>query len=381
MSRHSDRAIELVVLSSVHWHFTWQRHHEISSRLARRDYRVTYVEPIPKRWPALREAARVLGRLRGRHEDAGLMRQPVPDGVRLESPTALPDVGTVSRWLNRTLAVPGIASRLASNLRRPRVVLNYLPLAASIELQERLDPDLTIYDCVWDWPHDPYSKRGVVREGDLLAVVDKVFADSPYLFDRMAAAHSDVERVLPAVDYDLYERARAQTSPGERPRLAYFGSVGANTDLALLARLSHEFDLRIIGPMQEDPGDLGEGTEVLGAVPQPELPSLLADADVLVLPYRDAEHSAGVIPAKTFECLATGKPTVAKGLSSLEEFSDLFYLCDDSESFVAAVRDAAAEAPELRQRRLETAQRNTWDRRASQIDGAIRAGLAARGAP
>ena len=45
--------IDLLVLSSVPWHFTWQRHHEVSTRLAERGYRVTYFEPIPKRWPSV----------------------------------------------------------------------------------------------------------------------------------------------------------------------------------------------------------------------------------------------------------------------------------------------------------------------------------------
>jgi glycosyltransferase involved in cell wall biosynthesis len=273
--------------------------------------------------------------------------------------------------------MPRAAKALEVRLSRPLVVLNYLPLAASVDLQRRLAPDLAIYDCVWDWPNDPYSRPGVIREEALLSAVDLVFADSPFLFDRMSALHPTVERVLPAVDYELYEAARRPArAAGERLRCAYFGAVGANIDRALLRRLSHEFSLRIIGPVQEDLGELGRGTEVLGAVPQLELPALLADADVLVLPYGDAEHGRGILPAKTFECLATGKPTVAKGLASLQEFGDLFYLCDDAEAFVTAVRRSVEESPALRDRRLEMARRNTWSQRAAQIDGSIRARLA-----
>jgi hypothetical protein len=262
------------------------------------------------------------------------------------------------------------------------VTLNYLPLAASLALQERLAPDLAIYDCVWDWPNDPYSRPGVMREGSLLAAVDMVFADAPYLYERMRAAHAHVERVLPAVDYDLYAPARLSGAAtggrgsGERARCAYFGAVGANIDRELLSRLSREFRLRVIGPVQERLEDLSPETEVLGPVPQPELPRLLADADVLVLPYREAEHSRGVIPAKTFECLATGKPTVAKGLPSLAELGELFYLADDAEGFIAAVHQAVADAPEGRERRLDAARANTWPHRVAEIDSHIRRRLA-----
>ncbi|MDH3404669.1 MAG: glycosyltransferase [Acidobacteriota bacterium] len=373
--------LDLLIFSSVHWHFTWQRHHEVAAGLARLGYGVTYLEPIPKRWPGPGELGRVLGRLRGRHEDAGLVRQRLPARVRLRAVTAAPDTGPVSRMLNRSLVVPRAARRLGRELGRPLVILNYLPLAASVALQRRLAPDLAIYDCVWDWPNDPYSRPGVVREEELLAAVDLVFADAPYLFERMRAAHDHVERVLPAVDYDLYEPARRRRGSGgaggARLRCAYFGAVGANVDRGLLVRLSHEFRLRVIGPVQERLEGLATETELLGAVPQAQVPELLADADVLVLPYREAGHSRGVVPAKTFECLATGKPTVAKGLPSLAEMGDLFYLAADADGFVAAVERAAAEPSEARERRLEAARRNTWRQRAAEIDGHIRQRLAA----
>jgi glycosyltransferase involved in cell wall biosynthesis len=374
----SDRpAIELVILSSVHWHFTWQRHHEIAARLAALDYKVTYVEPLPKRWPGPAEWRRVRGRLFGRHVAAGLLRQRVPPGVELANALTLPDVGGATRWLNRSWATPRAATRLGAGLGRPRVVLNYLPLAASIDLQRRLAPDLAIYDCVWDWPHDPYSRAGVVREEALIAAVDMVFADSPSLFDRMRQQHRRVERVLPAVDYDLYEPARRRLgAPAEPLRCAYFGALGANIDLPLLRRLSREFALRLIGPIQQDLGELGAGTEILGPVAQAELPALLAAADVLVLPYRRAAHSAGVIPAKTFECLATGKPCVAAGLDSLAEFGDCFHRVEGEEAFVAAVEAAAKERPKARGARLAVARANDWKSRATQIDDLIRDALA-----
>lgn len=373
--------VELIILSSVHWHFTWQRHHEVASGLAERGYRVTYYEPIPKRWPGLKEWRRVAGRLLGRHEEAGLMTQRVPPGVILRGGNFLPDTGGLGRAVNRSWATPRAAATLERTIGRPRVLLNYLPLAASVDLQRRLAPDLAIYDCVWDWPHDPYSRPGVIREEDLIADADMVFADSPYLFERMRAAHPQVARVLPAVDYELYAPARdtalAPGRRGKRPRCAYFGALGANIDLELVRRLSHAFDLRLIGPVQEDLGALGPGTQVMGPVPQTELPELLAAAEVLVLPYRAADHSAGVIPAKTFECLATGKPTVAIGLDSLAEFGDAFYLVQSADDFVAAVEAAVYEPPERREARLELARANTWKRRIGQIDSLIRSGLEA----
>ncbi len=376
--------IDLVVFSSVHWHFTWQRHQELSSRLAGRGYRVRFVEPIPKRWPGLGEASRVFGRLTGRHDRAGLVRQSLSSGVELANPLLLPDVGPVSRRLNRQLFGRRAGRSLAAGLGRPRIVLHYLPLAAAIDLQRALDPDLAVYDCVWDWTNDPYSRPGVTREEALLANVDTVFADSPHLFGRMCERHREVHRVLPAVDWGLYAPARVVASGGRTRatggelRCAYFGAIGVNLDLALVRRLSREFSLRLIGPIQSELGDLGARTELTGPVPRAEVPGLLADADVLVLPYGKEGHARGIIPAKTFECLATGKPIVACGLPSLEEYSEHFRLVADADGFVAAVRTALDEPSENRERRLALARANSWELRADEIDGILRAALAKR---
>lgn len=368
-----------ILLASVHWNFTWQRHHEIASRLAAAGWEVTFVEPLPKRWPGRGELARVWGRLLGRRRLAGLCPQPSVAGVRVVAPVVLPDTSGPARALNRRL-VRGVARRLlARAAARPRIVLDYLPIGAANALLDHLSPDLAVYDCVWDWPNDPYSSPGTVREAELLARVDLVLADAPFLVDRMRGLHGQVRELAPAVDYERFAPARRPASrPAGAPRCAYFGAVGANVDVDLLARLSHAFPLRVIGPVQVDLPPMGRQTELLGPVPRERVPELLADADVLVLPYREGGHSRGVAPAKTFECLATGKPTVAKGLPSLAALGDHFTLAGDEASFLAAVAAALGEAPEARERRLETARANDWEVRFGELEAILAEALERR---
>jgi glycosyltransferase involved in cell wall biosynthesis len=371
----------VVLLSSVHWHFTWQRHHEIAARLAAGGWNVVFVEPLPKRWPSRREMARVWGRLAGRRELAGLCRQREVAGVRIVSPRLVPDTSALARSLNRRL-VPGLARRLLDTCpARPRIVVNYLPIAAANALQRALRPDLAVYDCVWDWPNDPYSRPGTVREEELVAGVDLVLADAPFLVERMRSLHPQVRELPPAVDYQRFAPARREphVPGGAGARCAYFGAVGANIDVALLARLAAAFPLRVIGPIQVPLPPLGSRAELVGPVPREQVPELLADADVLVLPYREGGHSRGVLPAKTFECLATGKPTVAKGLPSLGPLEGLFALAADDEAFLAAVAEAPKEPAERRERRLAAARANDWALRIAELEGFIAEALARRG--
>lgn len=355
------------IVSSVHWHFTWQRHHEFASRLAESGFEVVFVEPLPKRWPRLDELSRVWGRLIGRRDLAGGVVQPEPAGVEIVSPRLLPETNALARRVNARLAA-SLARRLRSSRpHRPRIAINYLPLAASIELQRWLEPDLAIYDCVWDWSRDPHARPAVLREEELISAADVVTTDAPYLFERMMELHPRVRQLLPAVDYARWEPARRPGRGAARPLSVYFGAVGANLDFELLRRLSHATTLRLIGPIQEPLVGFGDDTETIGPVDHQRLPRLIAEADCLVLPYRARGHTRGVIPAKTFECLATGKPTIVHGLPSLRRFERFFVLCDDHDSFLQAVAESAEDAPGAREARLEEARRHDWSVRIGEL--------------
>jgi glycosyltransferase involved in cell wall biosynthesis len=373
----------VVVISSVHWHFNWQRHHDIASRLAARDYEVVFVEPLPKRWPGLGEARRVFGRLTGHSNVSGGGRQREVAGVELVSPLLLPDVGGLGRAVNWSIFVPLLARRLKRRMvRRPLIVLDFLPISSSVALLRNLDPDLAVYDCVWDWSSDPHSSPETIREEELLAEVDLVLTDSPYLFEKMKRAHPRVRRILPAVDLSIFGPLdSSDPTATDSPLCGYFGQIGANIDFDVMRLLSQRFRLRLIGPVEAPLDGFGASTEVLGSVPRERLPELLRDIDVLVLPYKREGHTRGVIPAKTFECLATGKPTVAIGLASLSEYGDLFHLCETPEQFLRAVGRAAVDPPALRERRIEAARANSWEKRIEEVDEALHTALAEKGWP
>lgn len=360
----------VVLISSIHWHSTWQRHQDIAIGLAEAGYQVVFVEPLPKRWPGLKEWQRVWGRLAGSAQLSGSCPQPEHPDVAIVSPKALPDVGTVGRMANRRFFVPELVKRLEGmGVKRPLITINYLPTPASLALQQTLQPDVAIYDCVVDWSTAPFTDSLVDSEAQLLQQADLVFADSPYLFEKMSARHHHVVQVLPAVHLDTFQMAqtRQEGEKNGRLRCAYFGTLGVSVDTELITAVSHQFPLRLIGPLRTELPNLASTTELCGTVPHHQVPELLQDIDVLLLPYRKAAHMPAVIPAKTFECLATGKPTIAIGLPSLIDYKDLFYLVNTHDSFLAAIEQTRYESPQLRQKRIQCAAQNSWPQRISQI--------------
>jgi len=359
----------VVIISIVHWHFTWQIQQSIAAGLAARGYDVRFVEPLPKRWPQLREFGRVWGRLTGHTEAAGICVQPLVPGVELYSPRLLPDTGPLTARINRRLFVPRIAADLRRDTARPLIVINYLPIATSLALMNELRPDIIIYHCVNDWEHDPYTDAEFL-EAELARAADMVWADSPVNFARARTMSHNVVAMAGGANVALFAAARRvpQTAPA-RPLCAYFGTIGLSTDIDLLRAVSHRYPLRLIGPVRASLEGFAAETEITGPVSQERLPELLRDVDVLLLPYTHSTHNESVLPAKLFECLATGKPAVVSGLAALGAYADLFYLCETREEFLARIAEAAHEPPDRRAARIARAEQNTYEHLYATIEG------------
>ena len=369
----------LVIISSIHWHFTWQRHHDIASGFAKLGYRVIFIEPIPKRWPTIKEILRVFRRVLKIGKGGGTFYQEVPENVTILSPLMVPDTSAFGDWLNQIIFIPRfIQSHQAAFSGSDTVYLiNYLPIPSSLHLQQALGPDVSAYDCVWDWSNDPKAPKMRLIEDLLIRNVSMVFADSPFLLNKMRAKHETTHRVLPAVHYDLFADARHPGKPSNENQseaiVGYFGNIGVNIDVDLLEKVSEMYPLRVIGPYPEEKSQFSPNTTFVGPVPHRELPALLAEVDVLLLPYNRSAHLPAVIPAKTFECLATGKPIVAIGLESLREFEDYFYFSETDEEFLQNIALALHEPLKNTNERLSLAKHNDWQSRIRKIESYFKA--------
>ena len=107
-------------------------------------------------------------------------------------------------------------------------------------------------------------------------------------------------------------------------------------------------------------------------MPHAQLPAALAGVDAFVLPYEINGLTAGISPAKTYECLATGKPVVASPLPALKELAGHVYLADRPEEFVEVLRELGELETEERVRaRIELSRDNSWEARFREIEEAL----------
>mgnify|MGYP000898517524 CR=1 FL=1 len=360
----------VVIIAVVHWHFTWQSQHNMAHELAERGYRVLFVEPLPKRWPQLSEYNRVWGRLSGNNVAAGLCEQPLVPGVELFSPRLLPDTNDFVRKINQRFFIPTIVDNLKQHIEGPLIVINYLPTAASIALMEALEPDAKFYHCITDWSNDPFAPAYEL-EAKLAAAVDMVWADSPINIARTSKLSNNVIPMPHGVDVELFAKARKSSTNQvpERPLCAYFGTIRDGLDFDLLRQVSRRFPLRLIGPVRTSLHGLAPETEIVGPVSQQRVPGLLHDVDVLLLPYKHTELNKSVMPAKLFECLATGKPAIVSGLGTLYDYERLFYIRESHDEFLNAITDCLHELPEIKEARIKCAEAHSYSSRTTKIEG------------
>lgn len=367
----------VIIVSVIHWHMTWQSAHNVAAGLAQKGYQVYFVEPIPKRWPRLTEVRRVWGRLRGQTTVSGMFRQEVSPGVTLISPHTLPDIGVIGTHLNRHYFIPKLVRILEEKgINRPLTLIHYVPIPAAIQLQDLLQPDVSVYMCASDWPNDPHIRRRWV-EKELAEQVDMVWADSRKNIERTAQFNDWVIPMPTAVNLSIFSAAQSEKSSSkkDRPLCAYAGTIGVAIDISLLREISHHFPLRLIGPTRFPLNDFSDKTEIISPVPHPQLPDLLKDVDVLLLPYKQTPYIDGVLPAKFYEYLATGKPVVSIGLTDLHEFQDIISVCQTREEFVQAIKDAKNDTAVLQQARIRKAQEQSWERQSEKMDSLIQEAL------
>jgi hypothetical protein len=369
----------VVVLAGVRWGFLWQRHQTVATLFARAGYPTVFVETTGLANPRPSALGKVGARVRG----AGAGR--TGDGWPLVyPPLVLPPTLGVFRAANRRFFVPRVARDLEEAVGRRPIVVAYPPTRTTLDLISALEPRLVLYDRADDYEQFPRVPKDIAAtERELLARADLVSCTSRPLLEKTLCLRPDASLRGPAVDYDRFAVLQ-EPPPALPPRtVCFFGDAGlGRVDFDVFRAIAGaDFRLRLVGRL--DPAErrlAGEANvEYRGEVAHGRLPEALAVADAFVLPYRINGLTRGISPAKTYECLATGRPVVASPLPALKDLSEHVYLADGPEGFVGALQNLAGTQSEERVgARVRLARENSWPVRFREIEASILGALGAR---
>jgi UDP-galactopyranose mutase len=352
---------DLVVLSHLRWPWVWQRPQHLISRLAdarrRDDARTWFVEE-----PAIGEV-------------------PVPQ-VRTE------ELGSVTRvWLElppgaTPAAHPGFDDPAAADYgnlllealseagrRDATDVWLYTPMA--LDLAQVLRPGRMVYDVMDDLASFLDAPDGLVlRQRRLLAEADVVFTGGPSLHRSVQRQRrKDVHLFRSGVETAHFAAGRLLRQPHGRPVAGYVGVIDERLDLAILADLAAvvpDWTIRMVGPVAKiDPDVLPQAPnlEYLGMTPYEQLPAVMADLDVALMPFALNEATRSISPTKTLEYLAAGLPVVSTRVPDIvADYSDVVHLADDGQAFAAACRAVVRDDLVARDRRVRPLrERQEWD--------------------
>jgi glycosyltransferase involved in cell wall biosynthesis len=363
----------VVILSGVRWDFLWQRHQALATLFARAGYPTVFVETtgLANLRPSRATLRKVASRVRRAR------RSTVEKRLTVYAPLAAPPTYKTFRWLNRRFFVPRLVRDLEELYWPDPVVIAYPPTRTTLDLISGLRPRLLLYDCSDDFTHFPGAPKDIARtDGELLRRADLVSCTSTHLLERVRTSRPDAFLSGPAVDYELFATLQEIRCDEAIRTVCFFGHLSRErTDFSALRAIAQSgFEVRILGGLGHIERGLLDlpGVDYRGEVSHAELPAALAGVDAFVLPYRVNGLTRGISPAKTYECLATGKPVVAAPLPALEELAGHVYLARRPEDYVEALRQLEKlEMEERRRARIELARSNSWEARFEGIEEAL----------
>ena len=362
----------VVLLAGIRWGFLWQRHQELATRFARAGYRTVFVETtgLSNPRPNTKTAHNVFARLRGTGRNVTSTDEP---NLSVYAPLVAPPTQQPFRYVNRRIFVPRIARDLRRLAGAHPVVVAYPPTQTTLDLVQKVEPRLLLYDCSDDYEHFPGAPQDIREtERKLLGVADLVSCTSTPLLEKTRLLRPDAFLSGPGVDYEAFAVLQEDRRDEVRS-VGYFGHLSEErTDFAVLAALARAgYGVRLVGGIgRMNRRLLGmPGVDYRGEVPHGKLPRALAGVDAFVLPYRVNDLTRAISPAKTFECLATGKPVVAAPIPAMAELAEHVYLAEGPEEYVKVLGALGKLETEVRRRRRVEAARNaSWERRFAEIE-------------
>jgi glycosyltransferase involved in cell wall biosynthesis len=365
----------VVILSGVRWDFLWQRHHILATLFARAGYPTVFVETTGLANP--RPSTVTLRKVALRLRRAGGKQPSGEEGLAVYAPLTTPPKGMIFRWLNRRFFVPRVVRDLENIVGPEPLVVAYPPTRTTLDLISALHPRLVFYDCSDDYARFPGAPADIAAtERELLRRADLVSCTSTRLLEKVRPSRPDAFLSGPAVDYEQFRVLQGNRSGKEVHAVGFFGHVSRERiDFSALHAVAQAgFEVRIVGGLGRlDKGVMEmPGIHYRGEVPHAELPAVLAGVDAFVLPYKVNALNRSISPAKTYECLATGRPVVAARLPALEELAGHVYLAEKPEDYVKVLQSLERlETEEKARARIELARKNSWEVRFIEIEEAL----------
>ena len=359
---------DILFLPMNDWHTRIQRSQHFAKAMAARGHRCFYVNPhLGRQFPSTR-------RLNDRVRIGFLAENIYEIHIHIHSEPVFhhrPFTADENREIEEALAL------VARSFHAPETV-QMVSFPVWTEAAERLRRRFgfpIVYDC-----HDRLDGftrvgRSVLGlEADLIEASDLIVYSSDVLFrdSESSPAASRKPRLL--LRNAVEERRLSQVIPIRRgmnpPVIGYAGALDTWFDIEAveLAAAKHpDWRFRLIGRVEcEQVRRLARlpNIEFTGEKPYSELPRMMAEMSVALIPFRLNKLTEATDPIKLYEYLGAGLPVISSRLPDLERFAEHVYFYDQPGELGTRIATALREYDDADSRiRTAAVRKETWSAR------------------
>ena len=214
--------------------------------------------------------------------------------------------------------------------------------------------------------------RGINFEESFMPKVDGIIVTSDNLQKEKSKFNSRTYLVKNGVDFEtFYSFSKKDRKTNGKKIVGYIGSIDFrfSTDLVLSAAEQFpDYEFHIVG--RNDNAEAvkklsgHKNIKILGAVPHNQIPGIMRNCHVGLIPYIPSEFTQSVYPLKINEYLAVGTPVVMTNFADLPEFNGIVYKADSKIEFCNAIKQAVEHPdPDRLIKGIELAKQNSWEKR------------------
>lgn len=323
---------DVIFLSEVNWSYLRQRHHFFAESYAKKNHNVIYVGKIGLRYPKIKDILKIF-----RKKQINSLINSSHKGVYFFKGLLLPPINFFFNVLNDLW----FANKLVRSTKSNQIIVHFyqptkLVYDLVIKLKDSGKQVTLIYDCVQDYRFHPSRSKSLLNfEKILTNQSDIVIADSIVNLKRLDFNKKIL--VPPGVDVNHFRiKTQNKLNSNQTKKILYYGNIRQDLDFNMINKIgvSKKFEIILLGLLNVSNSKFNKRVKILDAIDYKELPKIIKNYDALILPY-DVSNSftEAIIPAKFFECLATGLPIISTKMISTKKFHHLLNIINNDTNF------------------------------------------------